>query len=613
MTVGLNARRTGASGRAVQDRPPHHADQDPPAPPRRAGSRSIRRTATLALCALAALSAATGAPRHTPNAIVPATTITPTDLGPADISPAADATVTQLTVPQVVAAMNVARNPVAYVILVDVSGSMASGGLFNSVQNALPDLVSAMNPDDTVAVDTFGNSAQQISAPAPVGDKAAADAVFKQLSVEPNGDTDTGSGLLLAYNQLYAQAPHAKIGVVLLLTDGKPDIPVGQSPYALADVNTNSSAATDTAAIDSSPQWQGLHKDFSSLTTNDGMTVIGGGVTLRPGLDLAPIVNGVFSNAYIDTNPDMSTLLTFIQGAQQQVQTADAAKLLSADNGAGITATLSGAGLSGAGLSTNGVNLANGSSDATLTLSTSDKYAPLVLSNAALTTTSGMPVTVSGLPATIAVPPGAQVKLPVVLHWQTPNPKSPLASPVTRSSTLILSGQVGSPWSTAITSMTGKTFAPSQQISGSARLAGSEPGQVETVLWLVLAIILLLLAAGWYAYRTALYPNLHGVLDIRIGVADHEPVVLPRRRRYKIGNVTVADQTARFTVRSARRFRGTRPLSSAEGPATITVTCKTFGPGGTREKRKIESGASRHLCNSWKVHYLSDSPSPKTP
>src|SRR5437764_4509107 len=73
-------------------------------------------------------------------------------LAPAGPAAAADG---QATEQQVLAALNVDGISADYVILIDTSGSMEDGHLYQGVQNALRPLLSALSPKDFLSLATF--------------------------------------------------------------------------------------------------------------------------------------------------------------------------------------------------------------------------------------------------------------------------------------------------------------------------------------------------------------------------------------------------------------------------------------------------------------------------
>ena len=540
--------------------------------PRRRSSGRLKRAVGLAfaiaVCALTTLIAA------------------PAEAGPATVPPA--------SLPAIVSALNLQNIPVSYVILVDVSGSMLNGGLYDTVRNALPDLISAMSPHDNVAIDTFGDAPLTVRAMAPVGDGASADAALDGVTVDSQANTDMGGALNLAYSQLAGQDPLGGVGVVLLLTDGKPDVRQDQSIYYLPGVNTDSSSQQDATAIDASPQWQNLRGEFAKLSTG-GMTVLGCGLPLRPGIDLQPVLNGVFTNPYIDTDPNMSTLLSFIHAAQAQVQTTEAAQLLQPDSGAGVAVTLSSPGSGG---SWSKVNLAAGSVTATMTLASDAKHAPLTVSDPKLVATGDLPLTVTGLPATITVEPGQPVTLPIVLHWNAPAAESLDGSRVARTTTFRFTGAVASPWSTVIASISGKTFAPGTLTAAPTALDATEAGALDIGGWLEICAVALVLLLGLYAGYARLFPSLSGSLEIRVGQESHESIPL-RRRNQSLGHITVGGETAKVKVRSARRAKGGSPM--------LRIVCTTLGTERRRDKGRIETGGVRILSGGWQFHHRTKS------
>jgi VWFA-related protein len=106
--------------------------------------------------------------------------------------------------------------PLAVVLAIDVSKSMATGNAFGAARDAVRQLVDALKPSDQVAIITFGNSANHILEF--TQDKSKVKKSLEQLSAADD-TTLLYEGLL----QSTQEAPLATTGkaVVIAITDGK--------------------------------------------------------------------------------------------------------------------------------------------------------------------------------------------------------------------------------------------------------------------------------------------------------------------------------------------------------------------------------------------------------
>ncbi|MFD0632234.1 hypothetical protein ACFQ9X_12105 [Catenulispora yoronensis] len=84
------------------------------------------------------------------------------------------------------------------------------------------------------------------------------------MEVDSTASTDMGGALAMALSQLSAK-PVAQVGVVLLLTDGKPDISPAISKYAMAGVNNDSTKDAIAAGIAKSRPWLDIRDGFAAL------------------------------------------------------------------------------------------------------------------------------------------------------------------------------------------------------------------------------------------------------------------------------------------------------------------------------------------------------------
>lgn len=102
--------------------------------------------------------------------------------------------------------------------LVDTSGSMQSENRLGLAQRALVELVDELEPDDTVAILTFSEAAQEVLRPTPARDAAAIrEAIY---ALVPDGSTAMDAGLRMAYDRALARAEEGAENRVVLVSDG---------------------------------------------------------------------------------------------------------------------------------------------------------------------------------------------------------------------------------------------------------------------------------------------------------------------------------------------------------------------------------------------------------
>ncbi|GAA1027128.1 hypothetical protein GCM10009557_07260 [Virgisporangium ochraceum] len=115
----------------------------------------------------------------------------------------------------------------AYVVLVDVSGSMRNNGLYERMRRSLVEFFAAMAPNDRVSLVAVGSDATMLWN-GPVG--RSPEAIQARLPAEPtDAHTDLGAGIAAAV-QVLEQRPPGQVAGVILLTDGGHDPPPG-SPF----------------------------------------------------------------------------------------------------------------------------------------------------------------------------------------------------------------------------------------------------------------------------------------------------------------------------------------------------------------------------------------------
>jgi len=111
------------------------------------------------------------------------------------------------------------------VFLVDVSGSMNTPDKLPLLKNAFRMLVSALAPEDTVAIVTYAGQAGTVLEPTPARDR---DAILHAIdSLQAGGSTAGEAGIRAAYRLANAAFVEGGVNRVMLATDG--DFNVGQT------------------------------------------------------------------------------------------------------------------------------------------------------------------------------------------------------------------------------------------------------------------------------------------------------------------------------------------------------------------------------------------------
>ena len=110
------------------------------------------------------------------------------------------------------------RDPLALVLVVDVSGSMKQHDRMGLVKRAVERMLDNLDSRDTVAIVTFNGEATEILSPTSVGERDAILAATEVFS--PGGGTDAALGLQLGYKVAAAGAAPGVISRVVLLSDG---------------------------------------------------------------------------------------------------------------------------------------------------------------------------------------------------------------------------------------------------------------------------------------------------------------------------------------------------------------------------------------------------------
>jgi Ca-activated chloride channel family protein len=129
------------------------------------------------------------------------------------------------------AAPSLSRARLAVAVALDVSGSM-TGAAIENARRAAAALVRRLDAADSFALVTFSNEARVLVPAGAVGPRRAA-ILSRIATIGPEGGTNIGAGLDLAYSQLAAVEAGDAVRIVMLLSDGQANAG-DTSPEALA-------------------------------------------------------------------------------------------------------------------------------------------------------------------------------------------------------------------------------------------------------------------------------------------------------------------------------------------------------------------------------------------
>ncbi|MCX4473563.1 von Willebrand factor type A domain protein [Micromonospora sp. MW-13] len=429
---------------------------------------SVRRTAAGFLATLAAL-AAVGLPG-----------------GPVTAAPA--------TGDEVYAALGVNRVAGDYVVLVDVSRSMREGRRYERVKASLRSFLAALAPDDRIALVTFADSARVVH-DGPAG--RSPDQVVGKLPRTADGrHTDIGAAIETSLRLLNRQGT-PQIATVVLLTDGRHDPPAGSAYPFEQGYAWN--------------QLAGAGRSLRKTSLNAYAVPLAGSTG-------APLLARVYPGARILAPASIDRLGAQLEQPKSAARAAKARSVLGDDAAHGIQVTWPAA--TG--------RLDGGRTRLEVRLRSTATRIPLVVDHLAVRSDRpDLRVTVPAGP--VELPPGGTATVPVTVEWD-PGPRrvAPL-SEVTASTTLSLSGDVGSPWADVLTGDLGLAFPP--RLDGGVTSVSLSAQRGSLGWWVAGGVLLLALAGvGWWGRRRRLSPPLAGTLRVRAPGGEERELPLAGRR-----------------------------------------------------------------------------------
>jgi hypothetical protein len=327
--------------------------------------------------------------------------------GPAAAQPAAPA-----DLDEVLTSLRIEKVPTDYVVLVDLSRSMAQNERYGDVKAALHDLFGRLDPADRVSLVTFA----EVPTVAARSDPQTALAAVDRLTETPSGDTtDIGAAVEAGFSLL--ERPDANpAAALLLLTDGLPNPPVD-------------SAYSDPGG----PAWETLAQRGRELAGR----VHGYALPLGTGETGAPLLRRVLPETVI-LQLQGDDLADYLAGLPQELRIDAARDRVEADLAASVVARWE---------PPPGVpDLRTGPAQVGVELRSTAAVLPLELDDLHLEA-AGADVQIDGLPSRVVVPPGGVEHLTLQISagalpdgWRIGQRTEDVRAD------LRLTGRVGTPW-----------------------------------------------------------------------------------------------------------------------------------------------------------------------
>ncbi|HEY3337195.1 MAG TPA: vWA domain-containing protein [Propionicimonas sp.] len=430
------------------------------------------------------------------------------------MAPAAAQAAPAVGVDEVVDALGLASEAADYVLLVDTSGSMNTGGRYPEVRKQLRTLLGGLDSDDRVSLLTFDSTVVKRYR-GELGTNP--DAVLAHLPATATGDhTDIGAAIDGGLAQLESADTH-RLAALILITDGVMDT-VPNAKYAKVD----------------SASWKKLKSRAANLKTGHELAAYA--VSLITTTD-AGLLKKVVPEATEVSADEVGSRFARVADDLVHLQ---AAKALKDELATPITVGLTG---------DLGAALANGTTvPVRLDVTSPYPHVPFVLSDLVLQPTEGLHLVVTGLPESISLEPGATA---------TATAQVAVTGSAGSTSAVSLTAKVGSPWAKVLEQDLGLTFAPS--IEGTAIVPPAPIKIPPTVLPIVGAAVAVLVAALLIllVVRVATTPPMDGVLTFTRSGRDVAEIVL-RGRRAKLLVPAGAPELVGLTGLATGSRRGVR-------------------------------------------------------
>lgn len=131
--------------------------------------------------------------------------------------------------------------------VVDVSGSMGEENRLALVQRSLDLLVTQLDPDDTVGIVVYGDSARILLPPTPAADAEVLRAAIAELT--PEGSTNVEAGLRLGYSLARESLRPGAVNRVVLATDGIANVGLTDADGLLGAIREDAQAGVQLVAV----------------------------------------------------------------------------------------------------------------------------------------------------------------------------------------------------------------------------------------------------------------------------------------------------------------------------------------------------------------------------
>ena len=444
----------------------------------------------------------------------------------------------------VLTALHIGQVATDYVVLVDLSGSMARSGRYDDVKASLRDLFGRLDPADRVSLVTFADVPTVVARSDPAQARAAVD----RLPATPSG-TSTDIGAAIEEGFALLERPDADpAGTLLLLTDGEPEPPDG-SVYARRDA----------------PAWSALAERGQALAGR----VHGIALPLGTGETGAPLLSKALPGTVV-LQLQGDDLGRYLVGLPEELRLADARDRIANDLAASVDVRW---------LPPPGVpDLQAGPVAVDVELRASTTALPLHVDDLAVTA-SGAAVEVTGLPPSMALGPGAVERLTLHLApglvpdgWQLGRRTDTV--PVA----LRLTGRVDTPWRPVVEQDLRAKLDLRPLDATASVLIGVSTGLSWGIAGAAAAVLLVALVLLWLVWNRR-HPRLVGVLTVERPDEAKVDIDLAARRSLRIPRVTRPapdEANGSYVVRGVGRDGG--PLV-AYRPAHGRVQHRSCAPG----------------------------------
>lgn len=435
-------------------------------------------------------------------------------------SQASDDADSQASREEVLGAMKVDELDADYVILVDTSGSMEDGQLYDLVKSALSPLLRSLSPRDHVSLLTFDTvpAVRYSGAAGTPGDSALAQLPDRAMGTA----TDIGAAVEAGIREL-ERSDALDIGTLILLTDGQHE-PAAGSAYPGTSGDTWNKLAGRGKAL-------GEKHEINSYA-----------LALSKETD-ASLLQMAFSQTIVAALPQ-DQVASYFGGLRDQVKLLKARAMLANDRPE-VTGEWSG--------SLERLSFDQGSAKATLVVRSPTAYVPLVLSNIRVSGI-GTPIQVGDLPDRVEIMPKTSTKIPVQLSFDHSPGFHIGHQQVTDRGSMVVSGTVSSPWSDVLTKDLDLPFEPALNIASTPVAVTGEfgLGYLELLLYLAGLLIVVMVMRSLVVARQSRLRGAISVLDAGVPV-EAEVRLRGRRLRFGKGPLLPFKAIVRGSVRAVRR------------------------------------------------------------